>query len=237
MEIMWLDALADTWYVSVSSADNPSFANYIFSGGTQNTFSAGQAWHYNFTAIPATNQITGQVQDSNGNPIVGVQVNANATVNNTDYQAQADTDGNGNYSLNVASADWNVSLSCQGGSQSLDNILGNGNYQCPNNGDVTITGGNGFANFTVQLCNGIQITTTNLPAGQVGSMYDTFLMASSCGSSLTWSLNDPLDFPPSLNFNPNSGEIYGTPTTNGTFHFSVQVSDGGLATSRIRISR
>ena len=57
---------------------------------------------YNFTALIATNQITGHVQNQNTSPITNVQVVASATINGANFQAQTDTDGSGNYSLNVA---------------------------------------------------------------------------------------------------------------------------------------
>jgi len=85
----------------------------------------------NFTAILATNQITGYVKDSGNNPISGVQVYANATINGSSYNTQANTDGNGNYSLNVANGGWNISVYCCCDNNSLDSILGSGNYQCP----------------------------------------------------------------------------------------------------------
>ncbi len=83
---------------------------------------------------------------------MGVQVGANATIGTNSYQAQADTDTNGNYSLNVANGNWSVYVSCQGGDESLEEILGNDNYACPNNQNVNIVNNNGVVNFTVQPC-------------------------------------------------------------------------------------
>src|SRR5260370_12136536 len=178
----------------------------------------------NFTAVLATNQITGQVKDSGNNPISGVQVYGNATINGSSYNAQTTTDGNGNYSLNVANGSWNISVYCCCGNNSLDQALGSGNYQCPNNQNVNSNNNNVVANFTVQLCNGVQINTTSLPNGQVGVYYDQFLQASSC-SSVSWSLNDPQNFPSSLALGSN-GEIFGTPAASGTYNFTVHANDG-----------
>ena len=219
----------DPWEVQVDNGS--SFPNYIFSqpsfdqnGGTN--IAVGQAVLANFTAILATNHITGHVQ-FNGNPVSGVGVNANATIGVVGYQSYVDTDNNGNYSLNVANGNWNISVNCNGGSDSLDNILGNGNYQCPGNDNVTINNNNnGAANFTIQSCNGIQITTPSpLPGGTNGVSYYTQLQASSCSGNLNWSLNDPADFPPGLAFD-SAGEIYNTPNGSGTYNFSVNVNDG-----------
>jgi hypothetical protein len=218
----------DPWQVDVDHAP----ANYIFSqsalnqnGGTNMT--VGKVVLQNFTGILATNYITGNVQ-FNGTNVVGVGVSASAQIGGVDYNTDnADTDGNGNYSLTVANGtNWSVSVSCQGGDNSLDNILGNGNYECPDNQNITINNNNGTANFTIQPCNGVQITTTSpLPDGQVGSSYYNQLQASSCSDNgFTWSLNDPADFPPGLAFD-QQGEIFNTPSAGGTYNFSVHVDD------------
>ena len=59
------------------------------------------------------------------------------------------TDGNGNYSMNVANGNWSVGVNCNGGSDSLDGILGPGNYMCPNEQNVAIDNANGTVNITV----------------------------------------------------------------------------------------
>ncbi len=225
----------DPWWVSVSTDTGPT--GYMLSqpafdqnGGTN--ISVGTAVQANFMAILATNHITGNVK-ANGTNIPVVGIFAYATINNVDFNVNADTDINGNYSLNVGNGTWSVGVNCGGGSDSLDAMLGNGNYQCPNNQNVAINNNTGSANFNVQLCNGVQITTTNLPNGQVGSFYGVTLQGSGCGGALNWSLNDPQDFPsPSLSFGGN-GAIQGTPDTSGTFNFSVQLNDGnGHSTSQ-----
>ncbi|MDE3066385.1 MAG: hypothetical protein KGJ60_02430 [Verrucomicrobiota bacterium] len=214
---------SDPWYASVSSDTAPT--NYIFSQGQNASLSAGQAYHYNFIAIVATNHITGNVQ-FNGTNVVGVQVYANTYINGQYYQAQMDTDSGGNYVLNVANGDWNVGVNCSyGGSDSLDGILGAGTYQCPNNQNVTIANNNSNnVNFTVQPCNGVQIATTSLPDGQENTYYDQWLYASSCSGNISWSLFSG-SLPSGLNLD-STGELHGTPNSSGTFNFSVEANDG-----------
>jgi hypothetical protein len=141
---------SDPWQVSIDNSS--SFPNYIFSqpafdqnGGTN--LNVGQAVVGNFTAILATNHITGNVK-FNGSPIIGVQIKANSQDANN-YQAQATTDSNGNYSMNVANDSWYVYVNCQGGDGSLDGILGSGNYQCPCGYNITVSGNNVATNFIV----------------------------------------------------------------------------------------
>ena len=221
----------DSW--GMQANNNSQLTNYDFSQETINgNIDAGQAVLQNFTAILATNHLTGNVKDSTGTNIVGVGVNANATINGTNYQAYMATDANGNYWLNVANGNWNVGVNCNGGDDSLDNIIGSGTYACPNSQNVNISGNNATNNFTVQLCGGISIVTPSpLPVGEVNVPYDQSVQASSCGNSFTWSFISGTP-PPGLNGNPSSGEIYGTPTNAGTFNFTVQVTDGVNTTNK-----
>ncbi|MGH7951281.1 MAG: putative Ig domain-containing protein [Limisphaerales bacterium] len=223
----------DPWQVQAANDSNPT--NYLFSqptfdqnGGTN--LNIGAAVHQNFTALLATNHITGHVQ-FNGTNVVGVGVNANATIGGITYQPNtAHTDDSGNYSLNVANGDpafgysWLVNLNCNGGDDSLDNILGSGNYQCPDSQYIYINNNNGTANFTVQSCNGVQISTTSLPDGTNGVYYYQSLGASSCSGNITWSINSG-SLPSNFTLD-QVGELFGTPNSSGTYNFTVHADDG-----------
>jgi len=117
-------------------------------GGTN--IGIGQAVLANFVALPAGFQISGNVQ-AGGTNLAGVGVFASATINGQSFNVSEDTDASGNYSLSVGPGSWNLSVNCNGGSDSLDNILGAGNYVCPNGTNITINNGNSAANFTVQF--------------------------------------------------------------------------------------
>lgn len=52
--------------------------------------------------------------------------------------------------MTVANGNWNISPNCSGGGDSLDNILGNGNYDCPINQNTNINNANAVLNFDVQ---------------------------------------------------------------------------------------
>ncbi|MGC9941204.1 MAG: Ig domain-containing protein [Verrucomicrobiota bacterium] len=216
----------DPWWVGPSSESSAYvFSEPVFDQNGGTNISGGQAALVDFTGLPATNYITGNVE-FNGTNIVGVGVSAYATINGLNYSINTvDTDSDGNYTLAVPNGVWSVNLSCQGGNDSLDNLLGSTNYVCPNNQNVTINGTNGTANFSIQTCSGAQIFTTSLPYGQVGSYYDNFLQGSTCNGNMIWSLVDPQDFPSTFTFN-SDGEFFGTPATIATYSFSVQLSDG-----------
>jgi hypothetical protein len=232
----------DTWNVQVSTGGggtNPT--NYVFSepafdqnGGTN--LNAGQAVQVNFTALVATNYISGNVQFQ-GTNVVGVGVFASATIGGVNYSVFMDTDANGNYAFNVANGDWSVGVNCNGGNDSLDNLLGPGTYQCPNNQNVTITNGNATANFVIQPCGGIQIInpgTTNLPSGQMGNYYSFQFQASTCSGNSTWSQVSG-SLPSGLTLY-SGGALNGTPGASGTFDFTVQVSDGSGNSTNVSFS-
>jgi hypothetical protein len=89
----------------------------------------------------------------------------------------------------------------------------------------------------------LTITTTSLPPGTVGSAYTqassapVSLMATGGTPPYTWSIvSGSGALPDSLTL-ASSGAITGTPTTGGTFNFSVQVSDsvGSAATQALSI--
>lgn len=227
------------WRIQTGSDSNPT--NYIFSspafnysqnGGTN--LNPGQALRVNFIALLATNHITGHVQNHDGNAIANVQVLATTIINGEYFQTQIDTDGSGNYSLAVANGTWTVNVSCQGGDDSLDNLLGNGNYQCPGGQTVSIINNN-TANFTVQPCAGIQVLTPSpLPSGQLGVYYSNQLSATSCSGNFNWTLNSGT-LPPGLAlYSP--GALNGTPTNSGTFNFTVHVTDGSSASTNQNFS-
>lgn len=195
----------DTWQVEIDNAG--SFPNYNFSqpsfgqnGGTN--LAAGVVVPANITALLATNFITGHVQ-FDGNPVVGVQVNAYSTDTNN-FQSQSYTDGSGNYSLNVGNDNWSVNLYCQGDSGSLDSILGPGNYQCPCGANVTISNNNGTANITVTSgggSGGIFGYVTNTGGGPIAGI---FVDASGC-----------------------NGDYYFTSTSNNGYYSFSGLANGG----------
>src|SRR5882724_8108513 len=183
------------WAVGLGN-DNPT--NYVYSeptfSFTGTNLNSGQALQYNFTALPATQRITGHVRLSTGQPVPVVQVFANAIIGSAFYATQRDTDTNGDYSLNVGNnGNWNVSVSCQGGNDSLDVILDRGTYQCPNTQIVTITNNNGVANFTVVLVSQPVLSqATRFAPGQIG-----FYLSGAVGSNYTIRASTSLTSPSS----------------------------------------
>ncbi len=127
---------SDPWLVQ-GNMDNMR-TNYVFSQTTiDGNIDAGQAVLQNFTAILATNHITGNLKDTRGTNLADVAISVSALVNGTNYEAHTLTDANGNYSLYAPNGSWLFGVNCLGGDESLDSVLGSGNYVCPGGQTVT----------------------------------------------------------------------------------------------------
>lgn len=88
----------------------------------------------------------------------------------------------------------------------------------------------GSVTLTLNVTGAFTITTTTLPGGVVGTAYSQTLAASGGAGGLTWALasgSNPL--PPGLAISAN-GVISGTPTTNGSYPFTVAVTDSNSIT-------
>ena len=68
------------------------------------------------------------------------------------------------------------------------------------------------------------ITATSLPAGTAGQAYHGGFTLTGGVPPYNW-LIDAGTLPPGLTINPSTGQISGTPTTAGTFTFTVEVYD------------
>jgi hypothetical protein len=70
----------------------------------------------------------------------------------------------------------------------------------------------------------LSISTIALPGGTVGAAYSTVMQATGGSGSRTWSIASGA-LPAGLILTAGTGTISGTPTTTGTFGFSVSVTD------------
>ena len=187
-------------------------------------------WFDFFGVLAARNmhQITGSVRDNLNHPIVGVGLIAAATINGTNQVMTVNTDTNGNYLLNLTNGNWTVAVNCNNGTGSLGNL---GSYSCPDNQNISLNTNNATANFTVQICDGVNITTPALlPAGEVGVFYSQTLQAASCYSGYAWTQTGG-SLPSGLSLS-GGGILSGTPSgPGGAFNFTVQVTDGNSATT------
>ena len=144
-----LGGVNNPWSVNVDDSSRPT--NYLFSEQTvSGTDNLGQAALQNFTAILATNFITGSLKDNNGNPIAGIGIYDydETPVNGLYYQGVSEvlTDTNGNFLFNVANGTWDVEVDYWGDSESLPT-----NYISPPDQYPVISNNNAMVNFTAPL--------------------------------------------------------------------------------------
>jgi nitrate reductase NapE component len=71
----------------------------------------------------------------------------------------------------------------------------------------------------------ITVSTTSLPNGQVGTNYSNMLAAMTDSDNYTWSIVAG-SLPDGIQLTPQTGSLYGKPTTAGTYNFTAQVDDG-----------
>jgi len=145
----------DPWFLDINNGSE----YYLFpqsdvdqNGGTNLT--TGEAVLQNFIAIPATNTISGSLTANTGQPISGVEIYADATINGSDYEQEAVTDVNGKYSLNVANSTWDVGVDSWGDKDSLP-----ADYLAPADQYPVVFNGNAVVNFTATLT--LTFTTDN----------------------------------------------------------------------------
>ena len=78
---------------------------------------------------------------------------------------------------------------------------------------------------TVTVTPGLAVATTSVPAATAGDAYpDTYLSATGGISPYTWSVTSG-SLPPGMTLDANSGDLAGTPTSVGTYPFTVSVTD------------
>ena len=80
----------------------------------------------------------------------------------------------------------------------------------------------------------LPLTAPN-PNAQVGVPYNSGVTASGGNPPYTYSITAG-SLPGGLNLNPNTGAITGTPTTAGTFPFTVQATDSPVPTGNVGLN-
>jgi Putative Ig domain len=74
---------------------------------------------------------------------------------------------------------------------------------------------------------GLNITTSSLPNGTIGIAYQATLAASGGTAPYSWSITSG-SLPPGLTLAASTGILSGSPTTPGTYTFTIQVSDSSV---------
>jgi hypothetical protein len=92
--------------------------------------------------------------------------------------------------------------------------------------------------FILYVASTLSVTTTSLAGGTVGTVYPTQTLAATGGQQpYLWSV-PPAALPPGLLLNGKQGTITGTPTSAGTYPFTMKVTDtlGNIASASLSIT-
>jgi hypothetical protein len=210
----------NVWHCSPDNS-TPALASYIISSFPGTNLAVATAQLRNFTALHATNHITGFVKTAGDQPITNLNVEASATINSVGFYVNSRTDTNGVYSLTVAPGTWNVMLSCD--------YLESLGFVCPNMQMTNVVSADVVVNFIVST---LQVTTTSLADGTNGVYYSQTLAASGGQTPYSWALSPGwTNLPEGLTLTTN-GVLSGTPTAgSGSYGFSVRVTDAQSATA------
>lgn len=82
--------------------------------------------------------------------------------------------------------------------------------------------------FSITVIGNLVITTASFPDARTGAAYSQTLAATGGTGSRTWTVSSGA-LPPGLSLTATNGVVSGTPTTLGSYEFTVQVTDGGGA--------
>lgn len=88
--------------------------------------------------------------------------------------------------------------------------------------------------YTLVVVPTLTITTTSLPAANIGVAYSGTLAATGGVTPYTWSITTG-SLPSGLTLNSATGAITGTPTAAGTFTFTVTVTDSDTGVAQLII--
>jgi len=86
-------------------------------------------------------------------------------------------------------------------------------------------------NYTLVVSNKVSITTTSLPNGGLNVPYSATLTAIAGQPPDTWSISGG-SLPPGLTLSASNGQISGTPTTLGSYPFTVKVTDSASSSTK-----
>jgi len=88
--------------------------------------------------------------------------------------------------------------------------------------------------LTITVRGPLSISTTTLSDATVGNAYSATLQAAGGLAPYSWSISTG-SLPTGLTLAPSTGIISGTPTTSGTFTFTVKVTDSSQTVAFLKL--
>ncbi|MBI5406699.1 MAG: putative Ig domain-containing protein [Nitrospirae bacterium] len=162
---------------------------------------------------------------------------SDGTVSLAYSQTLAASGGKSPLSWSITSGSLPVGLSLNG---SNGTISGTPTIAATNNFTVQVTDANGATAtkaLSITIYTALSLTTTSLNNGTARAAYSQTVTAAGGKTPYSWSVTTG-SLPPGVVLNTSTGVISGTPTTPGTFNFTVQVQDvnGAAATKTLSIT-
>jgi len=189
---------------------------------------------YNFTLTATdSNSATGSLAYSitvNGNPPIASAVSATVAANSSANSIALSLSGGAATSVAVASAASHGTATASGTSITYTPTAG---YSGADSFTYTATNSSGTSspatlNLTVSAPT-LVLTPASLAAGTAGSPYSATLSASGGTAPYTYNVSGG-SLPAGMNLNIASGLLSGTPTTSGSAHLTITVTDANNAT-------
>src|SRR5450759_1933321 len=149
----------------------------------------------------------------------------NGLVNSTYSQTAAATAGTPPYNclLYTSPSPTGLSLNAAGTISGTATTQGTYNFTLRVTDSATPTAQSTTKALSISISSPLSITTASLPNGLATTAYSQTLAASGGTPGYTWSVTTGT-IPTGLTLN-SSGNIFGTPTTTGTFNFTVKATD------------
>ena len=150
------------------------------------------------------------------------------TPSRSEFRTLAASGGNGSYS-------WSITAGSLPGGLSLNSSTGliSGTPTAAGTWSFTakatsagLTGTQALSIVVGATMPPVEVTTTTMPGATVGTAYSRTLTASGGNGSYGWTITQGV-LPAGLALNASTGLISGTPTSAGTWSFTVQASSGG----------
>ena len=165
---------------------------------------------------------------------------ADATRTQSYSQSLAATGGTPPYTWALASGSLPAGLSLDSASGAITGTPSAASGEYPFTARVTDSvSQSATKSLSISVADPLSVTTTSLPGGTVGQAYSQSVTATGGKSPYAWSVTAG-SLPPGLTLNASTGAVTGTPTSSGTFNFTVQASDSGnpvrTATKALSIS-
>jgi Putative Ig domain/Protein of unknown function (DUF1573) len=138
-----------------------------------------------------------------------------------------------NWSVSAGGLPAGLTLSAAGTVSGTPTASGSFSFTAKVTDSTTPTAQTATQAFTMTIAAAVatlRITSTTIPAGQVGAAYSTLLQGTGGTTPYSWSLGSGV-LPAGLSLS-TSGTLSGTPTTAGSFTFTIKVTDSTTPTAQ-----